>query len=74
MNMWGPEMAPHTPQRSGHPGGAGAPLGIALRPEMAPHTIRPKGATPPSVSSGQRSPHPGGAGARLEIPRGSASA
>jgi len=61
MNMWGPEMAPHTPHRSGHPGGAGAPLGIALRPEMAPHTP-------------QRSPRPGGAGARLEIPRGSASA
>ena len=61
MNMWGPEMAPHTPHRSGHPGGAGAPLGIALRPEMAPHTPH-------------RSGHPGGAGARLEIPRGSASA
>ena len=28
MNMWGPEMAPHTPQRSGHPGGAGARLEI----------------------------------------------
>ena len=61
MNMWGPEMAPHTPHRSGHPGGAGAPLGIALRPEMAPHTP-------------QRSARPGGAVARLEIPRGSASA
>ena len=61
MNMWGPEMALHTPHRSGHPGGAGAPLGIALRPEMAPHTPH-------------RSARPGGAGARLEIPRGSASA
>ena len=64
MNMWGPEMAPHTPHRSGHPGGAGAPLGIALRPEMAPHTPH----TP------QRSARPGGAGACLEIPRGLGSA
>jgi len=61
MNMWGPEMAPHTPHRSGHPGGAGAPLGIALRPEMAPHTPH-------------RSGHPGGAGPCLEIPRGLGSA
>ena len=61
MNMWGPEMAPHTPHRSGRPGGAGAPLGIALRPEMAPHTPH-------------RSGHPGGSGACLEIPRGLGSA
>src|SRR5438445_9848246 len=26
-------MAPHTPQRSGRPGGAVAPLGLAQRPE-----------------------------------------
>src|SRR5439155_1584911 len=64
MNMWGPEMAPHTPHRSGHPGGAGAPLGIPLRPEMTPHTPH----TP------QRSARPGGAGACLEIPRGLGSA
>jgi len=61
MNMWGPEMAPHTPHPSGHPGGAGAPLGIALRPAMAPHTPH-------------RSGHPGGAGAPLGIPRGLGSA
>jgi hypothetical protein len=38
--MGGPDMAPHTPPRSGHPGGAVAPLGTALAgPDMAaPHT------------------------------------
>jgi len=36
MNMWGPEMAPHTPHRSARPGEAVARLGIARRPEMPP--------------------------------------
>jgi hypothetical protein len=29
--MGGPDMAPHTPPRSGPPGGAGAPLDPPLR-------------------------------------------
>ena len=29
MMMGGPDMAPHTPPRSGRPGEAGVPLGVA---------------------------------------------
>jgi len=51
----GPEMAPHTPQRSGRPGKAGPPLDSPLgaRPEMAPPTP-------------QRSGRPGKAGPPLD--------
>ena len=31
--MGGPDMAPHTPQRSGHPGGPGAPVGPPRAPQ-----------------------------------------
>jgi len=53
MNVGGPEMAPHTPQRSGRPGKAVPPLDnpLGVRPEMAPHTPqrsgRPGKAVPP---------------------------
>jgi len=33
--MGGPDMAPHTPPRSGPPGEAGVPLGVAGRVAMA---------------------------------------
>jgi len=44
----GPEMAPHTPRRSGRPGVAAAPLDYPREtnvggPEMAPHTPRRSG-------------------------------
>jgi len=44
--MGGPDMAPHTPQRSGRPGQPVAPLGITrgLGPDMAPQTPRDLGA------------------------------
>ena len=31
MNVGGPEMAPHTPQRASRPGAAGTLLGHAVR-------------------------------------------
>ena len=39
--MGGPDMAPHTPQRSGHPGEPGAPLDCTLTSGKWPH-IPPK--------------------------------
>jgi hypothetical protein len=63
--MGGPDMAPHSPQRSARPGEAVALLDIATDcwtqnmggPDMAPH-------------SPQRSARPGEAVALLDIPTG----
>ena len=41
--MGGPEMAPHTPQRSGCRGEAVAPDSVMGGPEMAPHTPQRSG-------------------------------
>src|SRR5207244_10583177 len=56
--MGGPDMAPHTPHRSGRPGEAVAPLDTPTGseqmggPDMAPQVLQAKGATPPSDSPG----------------------
>jgi protein SCO1 len=59
MNVGGPEMTPHTPQRSGRPGGAGAALVVlmvvALAGPVAAHD--PPAARAPSASPLSAAPH-----------------
>src|SRR6185295_16979924 len=55
--LGGPETAPQPPRRSGHAGGAVAPVCLLGGPEMAPHPPR-------------RSGHAGGAVAPLDIAGG----
>jgi len=62
FRMGGPDMAPHTPQRSWRPGGAAAPLDDPQR------SWRPGGAAAP-LDDPQRSWRPGGAAAPLGVPR-----
>jgi ABC-type branched-subunit amino acid transport system ATPase component/ABC-type branched-subunit amino acid transport system permease subunit len=73
--MGGPDMAPHTPRRSGHPGEAGPPLdpprsghpGDAAAPLDPPRSGPPGDAAAPLDP--RRSGHPGEAGPPLDPPR-----
>jgi hypothetical protein len=74
MKMGGPEMAPHTPQRSGRPGKAVASLDIHARAAPAkPWRPSISALGPPWQSRGvpryPRSGRPGKAVASLDIPR-----